>query len=170
MNKRRWIFLLSFVAIFALGATSSFLFVKTCAVKSMASKDDLTSFHAWAHTIGLTTDQESQIEPLEQSLKRDVSSIQTRLAEERMTLCRFMHEQPMNRSRIDRQLESVCELEKAQQKRVIDHLLAMKAVMTPEQNDRFYQQMMSQMCPHCRGQGGKDHKNCEWCQGKLKKS
>lgn len=166
MNKRRWIFLTSFVAIFALGGASSFLFVRECVMKPTESKDDFGAFHAWAHTIGLTKDQEAKIEPLEKSLKQDIAAVQKRLAEERMALCRFMHEEPINRARLDRQLETICELEKEQQKRVVNHLLTMKTVLTPEQNDRFYQQMMTQLCPHCRGQGGKDHKNCEWCSAK----
>ncbi len=172
MNKRHWIFLIAFVAIFALGAVTSFLFVRECAVKSPGSKDEIGAFHAWAHTIGLTKDQEAKIEPLEKSLKQDISAVQKRLVEEQMALCRFMHEEPINRVRLDKQLETICELEKEQQKRVVDHLLNMKTVLRQEQKDRFYQQMITQLCPHCRGQGGKDHKNCEWCSekhGPLKK-
>ncbi len=172
MNKRRWIFLISFIAIFALGAATSFLFVRECAVKSPGSRDELGEFRAWAHTIGLTKDQEAKIEPLEKSLKQDIAAVQKRLGEERMALCRFMHEEPINHVRLDRQLETICELEKVQQRRVVDHLLTMKSVLTQEQNERFYQQMMTQLCPHCRGQGGKDHKNCKWCSvkhGTLKK-
>lgn len=166
MNKRRWMFLVTFVVIFALGAGSSFLFIRKCAMNATAPKNDADALHSWAHAIGLTREQETKIEPMEKTLKKDLASIQSQLGEERMDLCRLMHADPVSREKLDQRLETICELEKKQQKRVVDHLLAMKTVMTPEQNDRFFQQMMNKLCPHCRGQGGKDHESCQWCRTK----
>ncbi len=164
MNKRRWMFLIAFLVIFTLGAGASFLFIQKCTMNPTVPKNEAETLHAWAHAIGLSSEQEKTIEPLEKTLKKDLGSVQVELADERMELCRLMHSEPVNRVKLEQQLSTICDLEKKQQMRVVEHLLAMKAVMTPQQKDRFFEQMMRKLCPHCQGQGGKDHESCRWCK------
>ena len=167
MNKRRVVFVLGFLGIFALGAVSSLVVLRRCAVPISASEDNFTAFHSWAHSLGLTSEQEAKIEPMEKTLRKDLNGIQSRLSEERMALCSLMHQSAGTSSQMNARLEKICDLEKEQQKRVVDHLMGMKAVMTKDQQGRFFQAMMKQLCPHCRQSAGKEHASCKWCS--LKK-
>jgi len=108
------------------------------------------SAHEWAHQTGLTREQEKKIEPYEASLKKDLQSIQVKLAEERIALTRLIQEEAADSKKVTEYAQRVSVLEAEQQKLVINHLIVMRDLLNPEQREKLFSSIMHEICEGCR--------------------
>jgi Spy/CpxP family protein refolding chaperone len=136
------------LAIFGIGFATTYYFARHAA--QSYGPTGLYAAHNWAHEIGLSKDQEKRLDPLEQSLKKDLSAVQIKLAEDRMTLCSLMRQEPADPKEVDSYVNRVAQLEAVQQRRVVLHLLAMRDILTPQQKDKFFAAIMREICECCR--------------------
>ena len=138
------------ILIFGVALATTYL----CAKHFMASRHSapvgLEMAHQWAHSIGLTKDQEKKLEPMEASLKKDIDEIQVKLAQERIALCSLMHNSTGDSKELDAYIHRIGVLEAEQQRRVVQHLMGMRDILTPAQRDQFFAAIMQQICVGCR--------------------
>lgn len=119
--------------------------------------------HAWAHTIGLSKEQEDRLKPLDASLEKDVKTLQLKLAQERMALCSLLRDGVSDSKELDDYVARVGALESQQQRRVVQHLIEMRNVLTPEQKDKFFNAIMQDICQGCRTTVGHGKDMCGMC-------
>lgn len=121
----------------------------------------------WTKGVKLTPEQKKKLEPLEASLKKDLDGLQLQLAKERMSICSIMREETQDTAKIVSYVSKVSALEGQQQRRVIQHLLDIRAILTPEQKDKFFAAIMHDVCENCRMATNTNDCLCGMC--KIKK-
>lgn len=148
---KRWIVWISaFVLFFGFAVVTTYLCAKHLTAGRHNAPDGVFGAHEWAHSIGLTKEQEKRLEPMEASLKKDVDGMQVKLAQERIALCSLMHNSSGNSKELDAYIQRIGVLEAEQQRRVVQHLMAMRDILTPAQRDQFFAAIMQQICVGCR--------------------
>ena len=149
MNKRVISFVIAGLVLFGLALGTTYLCARHFAA-GQGGSGNIYASHNWAHEIGLSKEQEKQLEPLEKTLQKDLSSIQLKLAQDRMALCSLMRQEPADTKELDTYITRVAQLEAEQQRRVVQHLLAMRDILTPAQKDKFFSAIMQGICQGCR--------------------
>lgn len=160
-TKKWWAIIGIFATVLGLAILTSFLCLKHFSQSRMSS--GTVAAQTWAKKVNLSTEQKKKLEPLEASLNRDVAALQVRLASERMALCSLMRQEPADKSELDKYINSVSALEAEQQRRVVQHLLAVRDILTPQQKDQFFTAIMQDICQGCRAMTGSQIDMCAQC-------
>lgn len=159
----------AFILIFGIALATSYLCLKHFEAGRQSVPAGVVSAHEWAHSIGLTKDQEKKLEPMELSLKTDIDSLQIKLAQERIALCSLMHSASGDSKELDAYINRIGALEAEQQRRVVGHLLAMRDILTPIQKDKFFAAIMQGICQGCRTSTGNNKDMCGMCNMKKER-
>ncbi len=162
--KRLTFFFVGFLLIFgvALGATYLCLehFVFSRQVEQPKS---MVNAHGWSNAIGLTKAQEEKLRPLEAALEKDIKGLQLKLAQERMSLCSLLRDDASDSKKLDDYVSRVGALESQQQRRVVEHLIEMRDILTTDQKDKFFNAIMQDICQGCRTTIGNGKDMCGMC-------
>jgi Spy/CpxP family protein refolding chaperone len=152
MNKKFILIIgAGFLIVLGFAASTTYMCLKHFSnCQTVAPSMAISSAHEWAHKIGLTEDQEQKLAPYEASLKKDMQSIQVKLAEERIALCRLIQQEPANSKKVTEYTERVSALEAKQQQLVINHLIVMRDILTPDQRQKLFSSLMHEICVGCR--------------------
>lgn len=165
MNIKRLIFFgVGFLLILGVGLGTTYLCLKhfVYSRRTEMSKGMLSA-HGWSNAIGLTKAQEEKLKPLETSLKKDVKGLQLKLARERMVLCSLLREGDSGSEKLDEYISRVGALESQQQRRVVQHLMAVRDILTSDQKDKFFSAIMQDICQSCRTTIGIGNDVCGMC-------
>lgn len=165
MNLKQRIFTGSFfLIIFGLLLLTTYLCLDHFAIRhGLTAPQGVINAHVWAHSIGLTKEQEDKLEPLESALEKDINVLQMKLAQERMGLCSLIRNGGSNSKDIDDYVARVGLLESQQLKRVLHHLISMRDLLTPEQKNSFFDAVMRDICAGCRSAAGDGADLCGMC-------
>ncbi len=109
-----------------------------------------TTAHDLIHGIGWDAEQEKKLEPLEKTLRLSRSLIQAQVAVERMALCRLIRADSLDQKAIDHSVQNLGRLYTEQEKLVIDHLVAMRRLMRPDQKEKFFDNLVRGICETSR--------------------
>lgn len=128
------------------------------------NQGNLMASSTWTKMLNLTTDQRSKIQPLETSLRKEMALMQTELAMHEMTLCRLtMGSAPLDRKAISKELGTLTDLQRRKEERVIDHLAALRGILTPGQQKTLFMTLMTDICRGCRQATGSRKDYCGLC-------
>lgn len=150
MNKRLLVGATLGLFVFGVALAATYLCLEHFAFSRRETGPGVYSAHNWVHQIGLTKEQEQKLEPLEKSLQQDLKKIQVKLAQDRIALCSLMRQEPSDTKELDKYINQVAQLEAEQQRRVIQHLLVVRNILTPTQRDKFFAAIMQDICVGCR--------------------
>lgn len=100
--------------------------------------------------INLSKEQKEKLDPMEASLKKDIEKVQVELAQERMALCELLGKDESDPKKLDDYVNRVAALEGQQQRLVVQHLMAMRSVLNPEQKKTLFSSLMQAICKGCR--------------------
>ncbi|MBP9698403.1 MAG: periplasmic heavy metal sensor [Elusimicrobia bacterium] len=114
----------------------------------------------------LSSEQKAKLEPMEASLQKDLNELQVKLAQERMALCELLGKDVTDPEKLDGYVNRVAALEAEQQRRVVQHLAAMRGMLNPEQKKNFFSSLMQAICQGCRATGSGQKCLCGLCEFK----
>lgn len=106
--------------------------------------------HDLIHSIGWDAEQEKKLGPLEKDLRLSSSRTQAELAEERMALCQLLRADSLDQKAIDQSVQKLGRLYTEQERLVVQHLVAMRGLMRPDQKEKFFDTLMRGICEKCR--------------------
>lgn len=165
MNIRRLAFYgTALLIVFGTAIATTYLCLEHFGYSRHAAPAGVSAAHAWAHQIGLNHEQEAKLEPLEKALQKDLSDLQIKLAQERIALCALMRQDFSDPKELDAYIRRVGALEAEQQKRVVQHLLTMRGLLTPDQKEKFFDAIMQGICQGCRTSTGNGKDMCGMCK------
>jgi hypothetical protein len=121
--------------------------------QSMAAKEpepDVANARKWLHEAELSADQLEKLEPVESDLRRDLTSLQIVLAQERIALCTLIKDDKQTPEILQNHINRISQLEGAQQELVVKHLATLSGIMNSSQKEKFFDAMMSDICTGCR--------------------
>lgn len=118
---------------------------------------------AWSRTIGLTMEQDQRLKPLEASFEKDIKGFQLRLAQERVALCSLLRDGAVDSKEQDGYISRVGALESQQHRRVVQHLITIREILTLEQRNKFFNSIMQDICLGCRTTIGDERDMCGMC-------
>lgn len=164
MKVRRG-FLIGAALLFTLGVAmvTTYLCLEHFVFSRRTAPQGVVAAHAWAHKIGLTPDQEEKLKPLDASLEKDLKGLQVKLAQERMALCTLLRDGTSDSKELDEYVARVGALESQQQRRVVQHLIVMREILTPDQKGKFFNAIMQDICLGCRMTIGDEKDMCGMC-------
>jgi len=113
--------------------------------------------------MNLSAEQKKELIPMEASLKKDIDGIQVKLAQERMALCELLSKDTSDPQELDAYVNRVSAMEAQQQRRVVEHLLAMRGLLTPAQKKELFSSLMQAICKGCRSTGSHHKCICGMC-------
>ena len=111
--------------------------------QAMAPREcPFTSEHTHLYaTLGLDKTQLERMEPLARDFHEKIRTTGGQIIEQRNKLVDAMAREDVNMSTIDAIHQSIATRQTAMQQLVVGHILDMKAIMTPEQRERFFSAM-----------------------------
>lgn len=162
--KRLTFFGVGFLLIFGLALATTYLCLEHFVFSRRAEIHNGTvNALAWSRTIRMTKEQDQRLKPLEASLKKDLKGLQLKLAQERMALCSLLRDGSTDSKELDGYVARVAALESQQQRCVIQHLVAIREILTLEQKNQFFNAIMQDICQGCRTTIGDDGDLCGMC-------
>lgn len=152
MNKKIQTVVGFFILTVAVSGATSYWVVKRCSLYGTQNRHHTSAenAHRWLHEANLTPEQIKKLTPLETNLKHDLDILQTKIAEQRISICSILMESDGIDKKLSTMVNRVAELEGTQQKLIIQHLLAMRDIMTPVQKEKFFTAIMKDICVGCR--------------------
>lgn len=164
MKVRRG-FLIGAAMVLTLGVAmvTTYLCLEHFVFSRRTAPQGVVAAHAWVHKIGLTPDQEEKLKPLDVSLEKDLKGLQVKLAQERMALCTLLRDGASDSKELDEYVARVGALESQQQRRVVQHLIVMRDILTPDQKEKFFNAIMQDICLGCRTTIGDGKDMCGMC-------
>lgn len=143
-------YLILLMVVGGVSAGTSYLVAVHNANKLEKGEADLANARKWLHEAELSADQLAQLEPNEANLRRDLTSLQIVLAQERIALCSLIKDNKQTPEILQNHINRISQLEGAQQELVVKHLATLADVMSPSQKEKFFDAMMSDICTGCR--------------------
>lgn len=126
---------LFFLAVALVTGLASFAMVRWTARPSSANAGDA---HAWLHReLNLTAEQEKALEPVEAAFAEKHQRLESALREANRHLAGVIAEDKAASPRVAAAVEHVHHCMGDLQKASIEHLFAMRAVLSPEQGDKL---------------------------------
>lgn len=164
MNLKRFgIFVIMFFIITGLASGVTYLFlnrIQSCGCQMIETGAHISQ--VLAHGLVFTPEQKKKLKPLESELSKKLERIQLKLAEKRISMCRLL-KQEGTKADLRRYVNEVSKIETRQHELIIDHLIAMRGILTPEQKEKFFAAIMSDICHACRGITGRSKCMCGKC-------
>jgi Spy/CpxP family protein refolding chaperone len=134
-------------------------------VECKMTQGSLWSSATWPRILHLTNDQQSQIQPLEKSFKGDSNRLQIKLTQKQIALCRVLMDSGAADPLVARKLvNEINGLQKQRDLAMVDHLLALKTVLNPAQQQTLMTTMMQDVCQGCRSSTGSNKDYCGLCK------
>lgn len=106
--------------------------------------------------LSLSESQVEEMELLGESFDQKVIPLRAELNEKREQLVKMLMESEPNREEINVKLSEIDSLQAELQKGVINHLLQVKGVLTPEQQENFSSLILERLCPKGIKHGGEN--------------
>ena len=94
----------------------------------------------------LAESQRKKVEDLEKSFSEKKRALCDQICDKRNRLSRLLTEASAGRREIDRKVEEINSLQGELEKGVIDHIFEVKAILTPEQQDKFLSLIAKELC------------------------
>jgi Spy/CpxP family protein refolding chaperone len=96
------------------------------------------SFAFLRRELSLTEDQMTQLEAQRASFDKQIDRIKVKLREKRKALMDELRASAPDTARIDQLIDEIGTLQAEMQKQAIQHMLQEKAMLTPEQREKFF--------------------------------
>lgn len=125
-----------------------------------AGHHGIDSAHDMLHKMDLSDGQRKQLEPLEVELKKKLDEIQIKMAKDQIATCSLMNTSESNWEDVEKSVEKIGEYQIQQKKLVTRHFMMMREILTPDQRNKLFTSMMSDICQKCRSNVGLSHENC----------
>lgn len=163
MNRRVWIVSLSVVVLIGVLASLTWCCMDIMMKRHMTQGAFLDS-ETWPRVLNLTADQRLKINPLEANFKKEIAGLQADLATKEIRLCRLM----MTTGKPDAKamqeaLNEVSSLRKQKDEVTLNHLIALREVLNPDQQKKLYTTLMQDICIGCRQGAGEKTDYCGLC-------
>jgi Spy/CpxP family protein refolding chaperone len=164
MKRRLWpvvaLGLLS-VGVVALGTWRCMGWMVECKM----TQGSLWASATWPRMLNLTNEQQSRIQPLEKTFKADANRLQIELTQKQIALCHVLMASGAADPRAARQLvNEINGLQKQRDLAMVDHLLGLKTILNPSQQQKLMTTMMQDVCQGCRSSTGSDKDYCGLCK------
>ena len=143
-------FLLGIILIVGVSGGTTYFFLHHVQKTHRALSPGASSIYGWSKEVKLTQEQKEKLTPLETALKKDLDGFQTQLAENRMAICELLAKEAPDTPGLNAYVQKVSALEGAQQRRVVEHLLRVRDILTSEQKTKFFAAIMQDICVSCR--------------------
>lgn len=129
-----------------------------------AAHGSLWVSETWPELLGLSPDQRSKISSLENSLTQNVNGLQIELAHNQIALCRAM----MSEAKLDpvdmrKAVRRISDLQTKREEGTLSHLLALREILSPDQQKKLFTTMMRDICQGCRTATGGKMDYCGMC-------
>lgn len=110
--------------------------------------------------LDLTSEQGKKINLLDENFSKELVALRSEITLERMSLCELMHQSTWDKEKIEKKMKAICALQGKQQKRMIEHLARIKAVLTPGQQKELTGLICQELCEGYQKECGKTGKGC----------
>lgn len=129
-----------------------------------ADHGSLWASQTWPKVLSLDQDQRSKIAPMERALKKDTDRLQVELAKEQIALCRaMMSETNGDQTSMRKMMGRISQLQRDKDEKIMNHLAALRTILTPEQQRKLFTTMMRDICQGCRAATGGKKDFCGMC-------
>jgi Spy/CpxP family protein refolding chaperone len=163
MNRRVWIISLSLVALIAVLASLTWCCMDLMMKRHM-SQAHLSQSATWDQKLNLTAEQRAKINPLEKTFMKDVDEIQAKITQFQMDNCRtMMSSGPLDRKVLAQNLSAITDLQRRKDERTVDHLMALREILNPDQQKILLTTIMRDICQGCRVSTGGKRDYCGMC-------
>jgi Spy/CpxP family protein refolding chaperone len=95
-------------------------------------------FEQMKRELALSADQTAHIDEYRTMFHAELDSLATPLVAARAQLAQALLEGKLDTARVDSILDNIGRLQSAAQRRVISHLLSVKSILNPEQQNKFF--------------------------------
>jgi Spy/CpxP family protein refolding chaperone len=163
MKKNIIILLLSLLVIFLLSFETSKLFLS----KQTSTKDadfySSISKSSWNEILNLNPIQKTKLAKIEKKFSQELLDLRKDLLDKRMNLCQMMMDPKADKEKYYRKMDEICKEQMIQQRKTVDHFMDIKNILSPQQQNKFFNIIMQEMCQgHQMGMG---MKNCACMSG-----
>jgi Spy/CpxP family protein refolding chaperone len=93
--------------------------------------------HFLANYLSLSESQRKKVESLNGAFYPRITEIRAQLAQERAELSDLLGESPPNQEKIEVKINEIASLQVQLEREVINHLVEMQKILTPEQRNKF---------------------------------
>ena len=95
-------------------------------------------FEQMKRELALSAEQAAQLDVYRTTFHAELDSLSTQLVAARTRLAQALSEERLDTARVNSILDSISRLQSSAQRKVISHLLAVKSVLNPEQQKKFF--------------------------------
>ena len=95
-------------------------------------------FEQMKQELALSTEQTAQLDVYRTTFHAELDSLSTQLVVARTQLAHALSEKKLDTSRVNNILDEIGRLQSSAQKKVISHLLSVKSILNPEQQEKFF--------------------------------
>lgn len=163
MNRRVWIISLSLAALIAVLASLTWCCMDLMMKRNM-SQARLSQSETWDQKLNLSAEQRAKINPLEKALMKDLDEIQAKIAQFQMDNCKaMMSSGPLDRKVLTQNLDAIDGLQRHKNERTVDHLMALREILNPDQQKMLLTTIMRDICQGCRVSTGGRRDYCGMC-------
>ncbi|OQB21689.1 MAG: zinc resistance protein [candidate division BRC1 bacterium ADurb.Bin183] len=154
MNKKTLLLLIIFFTAFTL-VLGAYGFLKKNAVRRASA--DTGNFEK--ETLQLTNEQNIKKDELHKKMCADIQPLREISSQKRLELMQLIAHDPADRQAIDAKLKEISKIQNDMQQRIVEHLLEMKKILTPAQQQKLFDTMCDGLCAkgmhsHCRKRAG----------------
>ena len=95
-------------------------------------------FEQMKRELALSTEQAAQLDVYRTTFHAEIDSLSTQLVAARTQLAHALLEDKLDTARVNSNLDTISRLQSSAQRKVISHLLSVKSILNPEQQDKFF--------------------------------
>lgn len=156
MNKKTILILIIFIIAFAL-ALGAYGFWRWDA--SRRNKSDAEHFDK--ATLQLTSEQNTNKDILHNKMCADMQPLRELSRQKRLELMQLISQEPEDRQAIDAKLKEISQIQSDMQIRMVEHLIEMKKILTPRQQQKLFDAMCDGLC--AKGEQSRQRKRAGRC-------
>lgn len=118
---------------------------------------------SWKEMLNLMPEQEQRFSALESEFNLALKEISVQDAQNKITLCSYLHSGKMDESSISSTTKKMADLYEEKQKKIATVLASISSFLTPEQRKVFSNKLMHEVCASCRKSTGAEKCLCGMC-------
>lgn len=166
MKKRILFYSMGAVVLTGLIAFGTWHCLKYAVVCQMGNVNS-TKIENWPDLLKLDASQRQKAAPMLAQFKSDMNQLQMQLADSQISFCKLMMQSSSTEQKDAKNvIDQLNQLRKQKDEMTFGHLMAMKKILTPEQEKILYTTIMQDICVECRAATGMNKEHCGMCDMK----
>ncbi len=133
-------------------------------VQRYAKEGSLWDAGTWPGMLGLSPEQAARVSDLEGRMRRELEPAENDLAKGQIAMCRVMMASgETDRAGLSGALDQVAKSQRRREEVMAEHLIGLRAILSPEQHKALMTALMKDVCKACRHSTGGHTDHCGLC-------